>query len=154
MGELASGAPLTQYGPSRWPSPVFWLSPWASGKHSPIHCCLCSPVLSVTALRDMSLIGTHLSLHAQPQLGTGFGIYRYWDWYEKTSKGSFPIWHSSLGSFPTLIPSQAANTSAIPRIPPRHLGHPLTFLIGLHYLFQLVLGPRSQDLNDDPFFGS
>lgn len=34
------------------------------------------------------------------------------------------------------------------------LDRPLTFLVCLHYLLQLVLGPRSQNFDDDTLFGS
>ena len=103
------------------------------------------------------------SLAAKPEpyltslSGMGFGT----QWVLKCGKAqkeSFPMRHSTLlvslflATLPKLmaIPKLAFNSGPTSSL----LDRPLTFLVCLHYLLQLVLGPRSQNFDDDTLFGS
>lgn len=76
----------------------------------------------------------------------------------KAQKESFPMRPSTLlvslflATLPKLmaIPKLAFNLGPTSSL----LDRPLTFLVCLHYLLQLVLGPRSQNFDDDTLFGS
>ena len=58
-----------------------------------------------------------------------------------------PCYAAKAHGHPQKLAFNAGPTSSL-------LDRPLTFLICLHYLLQLVLGPRSQNFDDNTLFGS
>lgn len=73
----------------------------------------------------------------------------------KSLESPFLMWPRTLCLYSATLPK----LMAIPKLafnagPTSPLDRPFTFLICLHYLLQLVLGPRSQNFDDDTLFGS